>query len=335
MSQSKHLWDVLRDLLGLEPSNDAGPRDSVKADDGPRAKLTACNEELVEAAGQLHALHAQGDALEREMTAALASALADEQAGKLADASRSRGLTTALQSTLDTVRASLQLAQTRHEALVLERNALLTALRRQRADACRDSDDAAPSLAVDDTAANASIDASAHDGLRTTLSKLSANAHLASYVQRGLLQLDSLHSARRSFRAVLARKLHPDELTHQRYERAAQQVADTVRANLTDSVDVLGVLVELDPAAIEMQLQRADGEAQSGVQALRDRLALHGAQAARLESLLARNDEALTALLSTAAAVAEMPALNDGERGDFNTLIADLETLTQRAQLYR
>jgi hypothetical protein len=116
VSQSKHLWDVLRDLLSLEASDGADERDT---DEMPRAKLTACNEGLVEVAGQLHALHARADELRLDQTAALTTALADEQAGKQAAASRSRDLLPAVHSALGSVRTSLKLAQTRHAALVL------------------------------------------------------------------------------------------------------------------------------------------------------------------------------------------------------------------------
>ena len=59
------------------------------------------------------------------------------------------------------------------------------------------------------------------------------------------------------------------------------------------------------------------------------------AQTDRVAHLLARNDDALTTLLSTRAAVAELPGLDAATSGDFDTILKDLEALAARAHLYR
>lgn len=330
MSQGKHLWDALRDLLGLDERSDDSQPASGNTQDAARSELTACNENLVAVAGELTRLHERAEHAQSRLTATLADVLAREERGD--DAAGAREQIASLQATLDAAQSSLHLAQARHDALVQQRHTLLCTLRDQRGDRV-DAPRQPASHLRDDAQAHAGIDADAHARAREALSRALRTAHIAGYARRSLAQLDTLQSAIGNYAATLARKLHPGELTHQRYAQAGDGVSSAVLAGVDEVVEVLRLMEDLDPERIASQIAQAQGT--PGAQALHDRLALCNAHIARVESVLARNDEALTALLATTAALSELRGLDEPEHGDFDTVLKDLEVLTQRAQLYR
>lgn len=330
LSQGKYLWDALRDLLGLDERADSSRANAGDTRDAVRTELTACNDNLVAVAGELTQLHERAEQAQARLTATLADVLAREERDD--DAARVREQIPSLQATLDATQSSLQLAQARHDALVQQRHALLRTLRNHSGARADTSPEPAGNLR-DDPRTRAGIDADGHAKAREALNQTLRIVHIAGYARRCLAQLDTLESAVGSYAATLARKLHPGELTHQRYAQAGDGVSSAVLSGVDEVVEVLQLMKDLDPERIASQIAQAQGT--PGAQALRDRLALCNAHIARVESVLARNDAALTALLATAAALSELRGLDEPEHGDFDTVLKDLEVLTQRAQLYR
>lgn len=366
MDPRQHLWDVLRDLLGLAPR---GRGQAAAAQTARRAELAALNDELAASAARVRERDAELDRAELQQAAALQATLheatdaqhdaAGQPEGGRAGATHAQGHgqtqapargqdhAQALAAELDAVRARAAAAQAAHQALRQRRDALLERLRATTATAALpdvpDLPDRAPAPAVSAPAAGS---APAEQRLRERMAAASDLPGAAGALAlRALAQLDGLRAKADDFERLRAARLAPEEFASLRFAATVAGLRRAVLGRLAEVIDAAEALRELDPTALRARLQAlpasaatADADDAVTPQArlaatLRVRLALHATHSERAERLLAQNEEALTALLQASAALA---AMGSGEREtrEFHQLVEDLEDLARRASSY-
>ncbi len=157
--------------------------------------------------------------------------------------------------------------------------------------------------------------------------------------ERGVTQLGQVRDAFSGLARVIHARLNPGELTFDRYMQAAEGVYRASIQNLDEALIALRSVSAIDPLYVEGRLAELDEGAgdrsASGTEvALNTRIELRDRQLRRVDELLALNEESLTALGTTASALADT---NTGAKGapiDARAAIEDLETLARRAGQY-
>ena len=176
--------------------------------------------------------------------------------------------------------------------------------------------------------------------LRRDLERCRDLAGVEEYVAQGIEQFDKFRLKYDNVDTLLSRKLDRGELAFARFRGAAEQVYLLGLDNLKSITTILASLSSIDRSyiltrlqAIEQQgnLDEADQKEQS---TLRKRLALLEEQLNKINTLLTRNEEAMTLLEETTAAIAAMKT--DGRPGtvDFDLAIEQLQRIAQRSHFY-
>jgi len=141
-----------------------------------------------------------------------------------------------------------------------------------------------------------------------------------------------------TFKSMLDKKLNPSELTHVRYLGMAEQVYLSTLDNLIAISHIMHSISVIDADYVEERLDdiSSDESAESGreVQALKERLALKDQQQDKVKKLLSQNEEALTKMDLTIAAIAEMRTDNRQASMDMESAMGELGRLAKRAKDY-
>jgi len=152
-----------------------------------------------------------------------------------------------------------------------------------------------------------------------------------------------------TFQAMLAKKLDSGEITYGRYLGMAEQVYLGAIDNLQSIADALNAMkvidiryihnriVELDRVKIDGKDPRTKGMEDinaSEYKALTKRSELYHTQKTKVDKLLAQNEEALTQLDLTIAAVAELRTNDKAASLDLETAMSELQKLASRAHKY-
>ena len=170
------------------------------------------------------------------------------------------------------------------------------------------------------------------ESLRADLTKVEAH--------QGIAQLTLLDQKLASLIEVLRRRLNNGELTQFRYLDAAQQVYLSAIDNLHEIYIALTSVGTIDRERIDLRLRelRALGNqaasAISQIDALSQSRTMLEQQTARVETLFAQNEQAMTTLDHAATALADA-RINKGEANvDIDSALLELERLARRAGSY-
>jgi len=141
-----------------------------------------------------------------------------------------------------------------------------------------------------------------------------------------------------TFEKLLARKLNPGELTYGRYLGMAEQVYLGALDNLQYVADALKMMSAIDLKYTQKrlhQLQKTPSEINTKeIESLQERLDLHSKQAAKVQKLLAQNEEAMTKMDLTIAAIADMRTEDGRASMDMETAMHELQRLAGKAKDY-
>ena len=152
-----------------------------------------------------------------------------------------------------------------------------------------------------------------------------------------------------AFQSMLAKKLNPGEITYGRYLGMAEQVYLGAIDNLQSIVDALKAMQVIDIRYIQKRIVELDGLKKdadelrakgledinaSEYKALSKRSELYHTQKQKVDKLLAQNEEALTQLDITIAAVAELRTNDKAATMDLETAMSELQKLASRAHKY-
>jgi len=160
------------------------------------------------------------------------------------------------------------------------------------------------------------------------------------YASQGMEQFKRIQEKYNNVRDLLKQKLSDGELTFDRFIGAAEQVYLSALDNLKQvsvtlksagSIDFYYITEQLKRLAAIKQPTETDRKA---VRTLEKRLNLRKEQIQLVNHLLSRNEEAMTKLEETTAAIATMQTDSKLAATEFETAIAQLQDMAQNAHIY-
>jgi hypothetical protein len=157
---------------------------------------------------------------------------------------------------------------------------------------------------------------------------------------QGIRQLEQLQRKFQNFVGILNHSLDAEEITYGRYLGIAEQVYLSSLDNLERVVGALTSVQTIDPRGIKERLDdiHADGvvtDAEATEQeSLDQRRSLLEKQRERVAFLVAQNEQAMTRLDLTAAALAEMKTRSGQASMDMETAMAELQKMIENAPKY-
>lgn len=178
------------------------------------------------------------------------------------------------------------------------------------------------------------------EGLRRELEQTRTVSGAEDHAGQAVEQLDQLRAKVDNLSRLLTEKFQQGELSYGRFLGAAEQVQMGGFDNLRRIVSLLKSVGGIDLDYLEKRLRQIDklaGLAEADRkerEALIRRRQLRISQLEQVNELLAANEEALTAIQETAAAVAAMSTNSPLAKGDLETAIAQLQQVAARAKHY-
>jgi len=160
------------------------------------------------------------------------------------------------------------------------------------------------------------------------------------YASQGTEQFVRVQKKYQNVHELLEQKLTSGELTFGRFVGAAEQVYLSALDNLKQAVAMLQSAGSIDPDYIHdrlkqlaeiKQLTEADRRES---EALNKRLKLREEQLEKVSHLLTNNEEAMTKMEETTAAIASMQTDGSFATTDFETAITQLQELAKSAHIY-
>jgi hypothetical protein len=176
------------------------------------------------------------------------------------------------------------------------------------------------------------------DQLKANLKKKEIPLDNLRYAEQAVDQLDHLTKMFEAFKNLLNQKLKPSELTFGRYFTTADQVQLAVLDNLNGISVKLSSIASIDLFYIEERLKSLSQQLQldptdhDEIQTLKTRKKVRQQQMDQVNILLTYNEQALTQLAVTNAAIADMKGVGGRSNTDLNSALQDLEILAKRAQ---
>lgn len=162
----------------------------------------------------------------------------------------------------------------------------------------------------------------------------------AAYGKQADEQFSRLQQKYRNVQDVLNKKLDQGELTYGRFIGASEQVYLSGLENLKQAATIMQSLGSIDPDYIASrltELERMTGSGQAEVkerEALLKRLQLRQEQLDKVNLLLTSNEEAMTSLEETTAAIAAMDTDGRGTAAEYDSAIEQLQEIAGKAHLY-
>lgn len=161
-----------------------------------------------------------------------------------------------------------------------------------------------------------------------------------SFADQGAEQYSRIQTKFKNLESVLAEKLSSGELTFSRYLGTAEQVYLSVLDNLLTTASTLKSVATIDTRYIQKRLdtldsldQQAEADKQE-VDTLKKRLDLRKKQLDRVNTLLTKNEIAMTEMDNTTAAISQMKTVQGQANTDLETAMRELEELAKRADDY-
>jgi hypothetical protein len=156
--------------------------------------------------------------------------------------------------------------------------------------------------------------------------------------EEGASQFSRITEKFATFEKLLARKLNPGELTYGRYLGMAEQVYLGALDNLQYVADTLKMIGAIDLEYTQKRLHQLQTESSvksaKEIETLQERLDLHSKQAGKVQKLLAQNEEAMTKMDLTIAAIADMRTEDGRASMDMETAMHELQRLASKAKDY-
>ncbi|MBU0680276.1 MAG: hypothetical protein KKD73_02530 [Proteobacteria bacterium] len=160
------------------------------------------------------------------------------------------------------------------------------------------------------------------------------------YAGQAVEQYNRIREKYRNVEILLGKKLKTGELTYARFLGSAEQVYLSGLDNLRQIESSLHSAGSIDPEYIGNRLKSL---AQKGElspadvkekNTLTKRLELRRQQFEKVNTLLTNNEEAMTKLEETTAAIAEMQTSGKFAQTDYETAISQLQEMAERARTY-
>jgi len=158
--------------------------------------------------------------------------------------------------------------------------------------------------------------------------------------EEGQSQFKRLSEKFAAFEAILGKKLNPGELTYGRYLGMAEQVYLGAIDNLQHVANTLKSVEVIDAGYILQRLEElkkvnpTTDEVQKEMDTLSERMILYNKQRKKVQTLLAQNEEAMTKIDVTIAAIADMKTEDGIASLDIETAMIELQRLANRAKEY-
>lgn len=153
-------------------------------------------------------------------------------------------------------------------------------------------------------------------------------------------QFERFREKIKTFEELLADKLGPNELTHARFLGIAEQVYLSGIDNLRGIVSAARSTAAIDERYIRERigaLERSGKQSEARereLAGLRGQLKVRGEQAAKIETLLAQNEEALAQFDTALAAVGDMKTGAERATMDMESAMGELNRIAKRARDY-
>ncbi len=162
----------------------------------------------------------------------------------------------------------------------------------------------------------------------------------AHFAAQGEEQFTRIKEKFENLQDILSQKLSRGELTYSRYCGTAEQVYLSVLDNLRDVITLLQSVSAIDDAYIHSRFRElralphlSDADRQE-LDTLEERQQLRDQQLDKVNLLLTLNEEAMTTIDQTVAAIAEMKTVQGRASMDMEPARQELEQLAQRAHKY-
>ena len=156
----------------------------------------------------------------------------------------------------------------------------------------------------------------------------------------GLSQLERLQEKYQAFSELLGKKLNPGELTYGRYLGMAEQVYLAGLDNLQRIVHTLQSVQTIDQDYVQRRITELEALASPSetqrreLEALQDRLVLRRNQLDKVAAWQAQNEQAMTRMDQTMAAIAGMTTVQGHAGTDLETAMQAMQELAARAGDY-
>lgn len=156
----------------------------------------------------------------------------------------------------------------------------------------------------------------------------------------GLSQLERLQEKYQAFSELLGKKLNPGEITYGRYLGMAEQVYLAGLDNLQRIVHTLQSVQTIDQDYVQRRITELDSLASPSetqrreLEALQDRLVLRRNQLEKVSAWQAQNEQAMTRMDQTMAAIAGMTTVQGHAGTDLETAMQAMQELAARAGDY-
>ena len=158
--------------------------------------------------------------------------------------------------------------------------------------------------------------------------------------EEGIRQLQRLREKYLAFEGLLGRKLDPFELTYSRYLGMAEQLYLSALDNLQRAVHIEQGSEAINEGYIrgrmrELKKTRSPSTAQQQeIETLQARLKLKEGQREKIDRWLSQNEQAMTQLDLTMAAIAEMDTVRGQAGMEMEEVMAELQRLAGRARKF-
>ncbi len=176
--------------------------------------------------------------------------------------------------------------------------------------------------------------------LDKNLKKCASIKGVEDQAQQGIKQFKKIKEKYKNVHELLEQKLNKGEITFGRFIGAAEQVYLSTLDNLKQIVSTLQSAGSIDPGYIKKRLQELTKKSHQKesdikeIETLNKRLALWEEQLKKTSELLSDNEEAMTKMEETTAAIASIQTGSGFAATDLETAMKQLQELAQRAQIY-
>jgi len=163
---------------------------------------------------------------------------------------------------------------------------------------------------------------------------------LKRYAQQGHKQFSKIEHKYKKLHSLLNQKFKTTELTHGSYLGAAEQVYLSVLDNLVSIVSLMQGIGSIDPEYIKQRhrqlekLEHIDEADEREFKTLKKREKLRTKQMLQVNKLLTDNEESMTVLDETIAAIAALETGNGLASVDLETAMEHLQELAGRTSMY-
>lgn len=177
--------------------------------------------------------------------------------------------------------------------------------------------------------------------LESDLQKCKAMEGAEQYGVQGYEQFGRVEKKYNRLADQLGKKFSTTELTYGSYLGAAEQVHLSVLDNLLKVVSLLQSAESIDPDYIQMRMEElhnldsvSDADERE-FKALKKRLELRRNQLEQVNSLLTQNEESMTIMDTTIAAIADLETSKGFAEGDLQGAMQYLQEIADRTQRYK